>query len=87
MISSPNQQAEPAMAHEDEKPTTAEEVFASTLEQLKQGRKLTEEANRLAEATEAQAKGVQKLTEEAERLVEEAQVTIDRADDLTGPAK
>ena len=75
------------MADKDEKPRTAEEVFASTLEQLRQGRKLNEEANRLAEATEAQADGVQRLTEETGRLVEEAQVTIERADDLTGPGK
>ncbi len=75
------------MADEDERPRTAEEVFASTLEQLKQGRKLNAEANRMAEATEAQAECVQALTEETGRLVEEAQVTIERADDLTGPAR
>jgi uncharacterized phage infection (PIP) family protein YhgE len=75
------------MADEDKASRSAEEVFASTLEQLKQGRKLNEAANRLAEATEAQAEGVQALTEETGRLVEEAQVTIERADDLTGPAK
>jgi uncharacterized phage infection (PIP) family protein YhgE len=75
------------MADKDEKPRTAEEAFASTLEQLKQGRKLNEEANRLAEATEAQAEGVQALTEETGRLVEEAQVTMERADDLTSPGK
>ena len=66
-------------------PTTPriDEVVASTLEQLAEGRRLVEEAKRLAEATEEQASTAQELVQGTEQLLDNVQTTIQRADALT----
>jgi methyl-accepting chemotaxis protein len=60
-----------------------DEVVASTQEQLKEGRRLVEEAKRLARSTEEQASTARELAEETEQLLSDAQATIQRADALT----
>ncbi len=55
------------------------EVVASTQEQLAEGRKLVEEAKRLADATEERASTAQKLVQSTEQLLTEVQATIEKA--------
>jgi uncharacterized coiled-coil DUF342 family protein len=66
-------------------PTTPriEEVVASTLEQLVEGRKLVEEAKRLAAVTEEQANTAQELVQGTEQLLNDVQTALQRADALT----
>ena len=63
-------------------PTTPRinEVVASTLEQLDEGRKLIEEAKRLAGGTEEQASTAQELVQDTEQLLDNVQTTIQRAE-------
>jgi glutamine synthetase adenylyltransferase len=59
-----------------------DEAFASTQEQLRQGRMLLVEAHRLVETVEDQS-DVARLSQDAERLVEEAQATLSKAEHAT----
>jgi methyl-accepting chemotaxis protein len=65
-------------------PTTSDinEVVASTQGQLAEGRKLVEEAKRLADATEEQASMKQELAQNTERLRNEVHATIEKAEAL-----
>ena len=58
------------------------EVVASTQEQLAEGRKLVEEAKRLADAMHEQASTTQKLVQSTEQLLTEVQATIEKAEAL-----